>query len=96
MLLLRVAFAVSLVPVAENPPGTGWVAISEANLDHSAGLYPRGVKQLHRLKAELSTYVDLPGVAVDTRTPIKSPWRVLTIHMISGGGNAIWIQSVQP
>jgi alpha-glucosidase len=67
------------LPLLAQVPGTGWVAITEANIDHYAGMYLRGVKQLHTLKAELSPKVDLPGVAVETKTPFKSPWRVLLI-----------------
>ncbi len=72
------------LPLLAEVPGTGWVAITEANIDNYAGMYLRGVKQLHTLKAELSPNVDVPGVAVDTRTPFKSPWRVLMIGETPG------------
>ena len=67
------------LPLLAQVPGTGWVAIAEANLDNYAGMYLRGVRQLHTLKAELSPNLELAGVAVDTRAPFKSPWRVLMI-----------------
>ncbi len=35
-------------------PGTGWVAITEANIDNYAGMYLRSDKPLFTLKAELS------------------------------------------
>ncbi len=49
------------LPLLAQVPGTGWVAITEANIDHYAGMYLRGVKQLHTVKAELSPNVDLRG-----------------------------------
>ena len=67
------------LPLLANVPGTGWVAITEANIDNYAGMYLRKEKDPFSLKAELSPRVDLPGVAVDTKTPFKTPWRVLMI-----------------
>ena len=61
-------------------PGTGWVAITEANIDNYAGMYLRSDKPLYSLKAELSPNVDLPGVAVETKALHSiAPWRVLMI-----------------
>jgi alpha-glucosidase len=42
-------------------------------------MYLRSDKPLFTLKAELSPRVDQPGVSVDTKTPFKTPWRVLMI-----------------
>ena len=67
------------LPLLAEVPGTGWVAITEANIDNYAGMYLRSDKPLYSLKAELSPNVDLPGVAVDTKVPFTSPWRVLMI-----------------
>jgi len=67
------------LPLLAEVPGTGWVAITEANIDNYAGMYLRSDKPLHTLKAQLSPKVDDPTVAVDTKAPFKSPWRVLMI-----------------
>jgi alpha-glucosidase len=67
------------LPLLAEVPGNGWVAITEANIDNYAGMYLRSDKPLFTLKAELSPNVNVPGIAVDTKTPFKSPWRVLMI-----------------
>jgi alpha-glucosidase len=67
------------LPLLAQVPGTGWVAITEANIDDYAGMYLRSDKPLFSLKAELSPKVDAPSVAVDTKTPFTTPWRVLMI-----------------
>ena len=67
------------LPLLAEVPGTGWVAITEANIDNYAGMYLRSDKPLHTLKATLSPKVDAPDVAVDTKTPFHTPWRVLMI-----------------
>src|SRR3984885_6938620 len=67
------------LPLLAEVPGTGWVAITEAHIDNYAGMNLRSDKPLFSLKAELSPNVDLPGVAVETKAPFKSPWRVLMI-----------------
>ena len=67
------------LPLLAEVPGNGWVAITEANIDNYAGMYLRSDKPLFSLKAELSPNVNVPGVAVDTKAPFKSPWRVLMI-----------------
>jgi alpha-glucosidase len=67
------------LPLLAEVPGTGWVAITEANIDNYAGMYLSSDKPLFSLKAVLSPKVDDPGVAVNTKTPFKSPWRVLMI-----------------
>jgi alpha-glucosidase len=61
------------LPLLAEVPGTGWVAITEANIDNYAGMYLRSDKPLFSLKAELSPKVDLPGVAVDTTAPSRRP-----------------------
>jgi alpha-glucosidase len=67
------------LPLLGEVPDTGWVAITEANINNYAGMYLRSDKPLHSLKAELSPKVDEPGVAVDAIAPFESPWRVLMI-----------------
>jgi alpha-glucosidase len=67
------------LPLVADVPDTGWVAITEADIDNYAGMYLRSDKPLHSLKAQLSPKVDESGVAVDTKTPFQSPWRVLMI-----------------
>jgi alpha-glucosidase len=67
------------LPLLAEVPGNGWVAITEANIDNYAGMYLRSDKPLFTLKAELSPNVNVPGVAVDTKAPFKTPWRVLMI-----------------
>ncbi len=61
------------LPLLAEVPGTGWVAITEANIDNYAGMYLRSDKPLFSLKAKLSPRVDTPGVAVDTKTPFNRP-----------------------
>jgi alpha-glucosidase len=68
------------LPLLAEVPGTGWVAITEADIDNYAGMYLRSDKPLFSLKAELSPKVDEPGVAVDATAPFQSPWRVLMIR----------------
>ncbi len=67
------------LPLLADVPGTGWVAITEANIQDYAGMYLQSDKPLFSLKATLSPKVDDPGVAVETKTPFQSPWRVLMI-----------------
>ena len=65
-------------PVLVEQPGVGWVAITEANLDNYAGLHlvhPEGTMLLSRLPGR----PDDPSLAVRTRAPFDSPWRVLMI-----------------
>jgi len=67
------------LPYLANEPGLGWVGVTEADIDNYAGMYLRKAKDAYGVRAELSPRVDEPGVAVDTATPARSPWRVLMI-----------------
>jgi alpha-glucosidase len=67
------------LPLLAEVPGTGWVAITEANIDNYAGMYLRSDHPTFSLKAQLSPRVDNPDIAVNTGTPFTSPWRVLMI-----------------
>ena len=68
------------LPLLAQVPGTGWVAITEANIDNYAGMYLRGDQAAsHPQSRSCRPMSIVPGVAVDTKTPFKSPWRVLMI-----------------
>ncbi|MGD0520203.1 MAG: glycoside hydrolase family 97 protein [Terracidiphilus sp.] len=72
------------MPMLAEQPGIGWVAITEANIDHYAGMYLRKGEGRNCVRAELSPRLNEfgvaePGVAVETATPFSSPWRVLMI-----------------
>jgi alpha-glucosidase len=67
------------LPLLAEEPGIGWVAITEANIDHYAGMYLRRGDAHYNVRAELSPRLDEPGIAVETATPFSSPWRVLMI-----------------
>jgi alpha-glucosidase len=67
------------LPYLADEPGVGWVAITEANIDHYAGMYLKKSKERFGVRAELSPHIDAPGVAVDGPSPLTSPWRVLMI-----------------
>jgi alpha-glucosidase len=74
------------LPYLASEPGVGWVAITEADIEHYAGMYLRkaegfGSRTVH---ADLSPHEDAaghidPSYAVETTTPFASPWRVLMI-----------------
>jgi len=67
------------LPFLAEEPATGWIAITEANIDQYAGMYLRKDKDRLTVRAELAPHVDDPGVAVDGPVPVTSPWRVLMI-----------------
>ncbi len=67
------------LPLLAEVPGVGWVAVTEADIDNYAGMYLRKADSPFALRAELSPRVDDAGVAVETETPVTSPWRVLMI-----------------
>lgn len=67
------------LPYLAEEPGLGWVAITEANIDHYAGMYLRRGNESFSVRAELAPRLDQPGVAVETAAPFASPWRVLMI-----------------
>jgi alpha-glucosidase len=74
------------LPFLANVPGTGWVAITEANIENYAGMYVRKSDgRGFSVHAELAPHrneagaPDPEGVAVETETPFTSPWRVLMI-----------------
>ena len=67
------------LPFLAEEPGLGWVAITEADIDHYAGMYLKKAPGAFAVRSELSPHVDDASVAVDTPAPANSPWRVLMI-----------------
>jgi alpha-glucosidase len=68
------------LPLLVELPGTGWLAVAEANLTDYAGLYlAREGGQGTTLHSRLSPLPKDPKVAVRARLPHASPWRVLMI-----------------
>ena len=67
------------LPLLAEEPGVGWVAITEADIDNYAGMYLRKGPGRFEVKADLSPRVDDAAVAVETKTPFNTPWRVLMI-----------------
>ena len=66
------------LPFLVEQPGVGWVAVTEADLDDYAGLYLQHGEGL-LMHARLAPRVDGSGLALQLRTPVVSPWRVLLI-----------------
>ncbi len=74
------------LPYLAHEPGVGWVAITEADIEHYSGMYLRKseVFTSRTVHADLSPHEDAAGnidssYAVETETPFSSPWRVLMI-----------------
>ncbi len=74
------------LPFLANEPGVGWVAITEADIEHYSGMYlhKSGGFVTRTVFADLSPHEDAagnidPSYAVETTTPFSSPWRVLMI-----------------
>ncbi|MGD0479223.1 MAG: glycoside hydrolase family 97 protein [Terracidiphilus sp.] len=74
------------LPYLSNEPGVGWVAITEADIEHYSGMYLRKAEGFssRTVHADLSPHEDAagnidPSYAVETETPFASPWRVLMI-----------------
>jgi alpha-glucosidase len=68
------------LPLLLELPGTGWAAVTEANLTDYAGMYlarqrPNGTALVSRL----SPLPTVPGVAVRASLPHDSPWRVIMV-----------------
>ena len=61
------------LPLLAEVPGTGWLAITEADIEDYAGMYLRSSeKPLFTVKAELSPRVDQTGVAVVTDSLVQN------------------------
>jgi alpha-glucosidase len=67
------------LPLLAEVPGAGWVAVTEADIENYAGMYLRKADARFGLRAELSPRIDVPGIAVEAKGPITTPWRVLMI-----------------
>ena len=67
------------LPLLAEVPGVGWVAVTEANIENYAGMYLKKADPRFGLRAELSPRIDHSGIAVETETPMTTPWRVLMI-----------------
>jgi len=67
------------LPLLANVPGTGWVAITEADIENYAGMYVRKAGAPLAVRAELSPRLDKPTIAVQADAPVTTPWRVLMI-----------------
>jgi len=74
------------LPYLANEPGVGWVAITEADIEHYSGMYLRKAEGFssRTVQADLSPHEDAaghidPSYAVETEMPFASPWRVLMI-----------------
>ena len=67
------------LPLLGYVPGAGWVAVTEADIDNYAGMYLRKARSPFALHAELSPHPDQPSIAVESDTPLTTPWRVLMI-----------------
>lgn len=69
------------MPLLVELPGTGWLALAEANLTDYAGMYLAHADGDARgaLAARLSPRPDEPKVAVRASLPHDSPWRVIMI-----------------
>jgi alpha-glucosidase len=66
------------LPFVVEQPGIGWVAITEAHRENYAGLYLSHVEGA-RMIATLAPRPDQQGMAVYSKTPLVSSWRVLMI-----------------
>lgn len=67
------------LPLLANVPGVAWVGITEADIENYAGMYLRKGSERFAVSAQLAPRIDHPGVAVETDTPVVTPWRVLMI-----------------
>lgn len=67
------------LPLLAEVPGSGWIGVTEANIENYAGMYLRKADARFGLRAELSPRIDLQGIAVEADAPVTTPWRVLMI-----------------
>ncbi len=70
------------LPLLAHEPGTAWVAITEADLEGSAGMYltnPSGSWQGHGMTSLLSPQFDNFDLAVTGWMPWHSAWRVVLV-----------------
>jgi alpha-glucosidase len=70
------------LPLLIHEPGTAWMALMEADLEGSAGMYvtnPSGSWEGHWLISKLAPRFDIPGLKVKQTLPYHSAWRVLMV-----------------
>ncbi|WP_165226546.1 glycoside hydrolase family 97 protein [Aquisphaera insulae] len=70
------------LPMLNEIPGTGWLAVLEANLTDFAGLYlarEPGAGKEAVFGCRLAPRPGEPGIAVRSRLPHESPWRVFLL-----------------
>jgi alpha-glucosidase len=68
------------LPLVMEVPGVAWMAIDEADLRGTAGMYlmnPSGGWTSHKFEARLAPHVDDANLAVAGKLPYQSAWRVL-------------------
>ena len=70
------------LPLLMHEPGVAWLSLMEADIEGSASMYvtnPSGNWAGHYFVAKLSPRFDDPTVAVLSKTPYRSAWRVIGI-----------------
>lgn len=67
------------LPLLAEVPGSGWVAVTEADIENYAGMYLKKGEARFGLKAELSPRIDQKGIAVEANGTLTTPWRVLMV-----------------
>jgi alpha-glucosidase len=67
------------LPLLAEVPGSGWIGVTEADIENYAGMYLRKADARFGLRAELSPRTDKTGIAVEADSPVTTPWRVLMI-----------------
>ena len=74
------ADALVALPLLAELPGVAWVGITEAYIENYAGMYlQRNTRDALVMVSRLSPSVDDKTIAVTTKTPMQSPWRVILI-----------------
>jgi alpha-glucosidase len=72
--------ALVALPLLAELPGVAWVGITEAYIENYAGMYlQRNTRDALVMASRLSPSVDDKTMAVSTKTPMQSPWRVILI-----------------
>jgi alpha-glucosidase len=68
------------LPLLAEVPGVAWVAITEADIENYAGMYlVHNARDARSLFAKLAPSMEEPGIAVQSATPVRSPWRVIML-----------------
>ncbi len=68
------------LPLLAEVPGVAWLAITEADIENYAGMYlVHNARDPRSLFAKLAPSMEEPGIAVQSATPMRSPWRVIML-----------------